>query len=143
MRPKQPPAGAVGLDHRRALLRSFAAGYPVVTVHPERYDPDGCLIGEVLRIGRRSVRLRHVTPGAKWEKPTGRHQLDWIAKVDVGGSYEQALLAVRAQLHSGVVAYGDGDTEQAAIDDLREGLLGLLEEFGAPRELTLVVPDAA
>lgn len=56
---------------------------------------------------------------------------------------EDGVWCARAQLHPGVVAYGDGDTEQAAIDDLREGLLGLLEEFGAPKELTLTVPDAA
>ena len=49
----------------------------------------------------------------------------------------------QAQLHPGVTAYGEGDSEQAAIDDLREGLLGLIEEFGAPRELSLDVPDAA
>ena len=56
---------------------------------------------------------------------------------------EDGVWCARAQLHAGVVAYGDGDTEQAAIEDLREGLLGLLDEFGAPRELTLVIPDAA
>lgn len=56
---------------------------------------------------------------------------------------EDGVWCARAQLHPGVFAYGDGDTEQAAIDDLREGLLGLLEEFGPPKELTLTVPDAA
>lgn len=56
---------------------------------------------------------------------------------------EDGVWCARAQLHPGVVAYGDGDTEQAAIDDLREGVLGLIEEFGVPRELKLTIPDAA
>jgi hypothetical protein len=33
-----------------------------------------------------------------------------------------------------VVAYGDGGTEHAALHHLREGLLGLVDEFGAPLE---------
>jgi hypothetical protein len=32
---------------------------------------------------------------------------------------------------------------RAAIDDLREGIVGLVEEFGFPNELTLTVPVAA
>lgn len=56
---------------------------------------------------------------------------------------EDGVWCARAQLHPGVVAYGDGDTEQAAIDDLREGIVGLVEEFGFPNELTLTVPVAA
>jgi hypothetical protein len=59
------------------------------------------------------------------------------------GRDEDGVWCARAELHPGVVAYGDGDTEQAAIDDLREGLLGLVEEFGAPNELTLTLPVAA
>jgi hypothetical protein len=92
--PPQPLANAVNLDTRRALLRSFAGGYPVVTVHPERFDPDVCFVGRVTGVGKRSVRLKHVTPAGKWEKPVTRHRLGWITKVDVGGSYEQALLMV-------------------------------------------------
>jgi predicted RNase H-like HicB family nuclease len=56
---------------------------------------------------------------------------------------EDGVWCAQAQLHPGVTAYGEGDSEQAAIDDLREGLLGLIEEFGAPKELALDVPDAA
>jgi predicted RNase H-like HicB family nuclease len=55
---------------------------------------------------------------------------------------EDGVWCARAYLRPGVAAYGDGDTEQAAIDDLREGLLGLVEEFGVPAELTLAVPAA-
>lgn len=56
---------------------------------------------------------------------------------------EDGVWCARAELHPGVVAYGDGDTRQAAVDDLREGIVGLVEEFGAPEELTVTVPAAA
>jgi hypothetical protein len=32
-----------------------------------------------------------------------------------------------------------GDTEEAALEDLREALTGLITEFGAPRELSITV----
>jgi predicted RNase H-like HicB family nuclease len=36
-------------------------------------------------------------------------------------------------------AHGEGSTEEAALEDLREALTGLIEEFGAPRELSITV----
>lgn len=56
---------------------------------------------------------------------------------------EDGEWCARAELHPGVVAYGDGDTRQAALDELREGIIGLVEEFGAPEELSVTVPTAA
>ena len=44
-----------------------------------------------------------------------------------------------AQLRSGVGAHGEGDTEEAALDDLGQALTGLIEEFGVPRELSVTV----
>jgi predicted RNase H-like HicB family nuclease len=41
-----------------------------------------------------------------------------------------------------VGAHGEGPTREAALEDLREALTGLIEEFGTPEELTLLV-DAA
>ncbi len=45
-----------------------------------------------------------------------------------------------AQLRPGVGAHGEGDTEEAALDDLREALLGLIVEFGVPRQVSVTVP---
>jgi hypothetical protein len=42
----------------------------------------------------------------------------------------------------GVGANGEGDTPEAAIEDLREALIGLIAEFGAPDELTLTLDVA-
>jgi predicted RNase H-like HicB family nuclease len=47
---------------------------------------------------------------------------------------EDGVWCVQAQLRPGVGAHGEGETEEAALDDLRAALLGLIEEFGPPRE---------
>jgi len=52
---------------------------------------------------------------------------------------EDGTWCAHAQLRPGVGAHGEGDTEQAALDDLREALTGLIEEFGVPRELSVTV----
>jgi hypothetical protein len=46
------------------------------------------------------------------------------------------------QLRPGAGANSEGDSREAAIADLREALIGLIAEFGAPDELTLT-PDIA
>jgi predicted RNase H-like HicB family nuclease len=52
---------------------------------------------------------------------------------------EDGVWCAHAQLRPGVGAHGEGDTEQEAIDDLREALTGLIEEFGVPRELSITL----
>lgn len=44
-----------------------------------------------------------------------------------------------AQLRPGVGANGEGDSREAAITDLRQALIELIAEFGAPDELTLTL----
>jgi predicted RNase H-like HicB family nuclease len=44
-----------------------------------------------------------------------------------------------AQLRPGVAAFGEGETREAAIADLRSGLELLIEEVGIPDELTLTL----
>lgn len=52
---------------------------------------------------------------------------------------EDGVWCAHAQLRPGVGAHGEGDTEEAALEDLREALVGLIEEFGVPRELSVTV----
>ncbi len=52
---------------------------------------------------------------------------------------EDGVWCAHAQLRPGVGAHGEGATEQEALDDLREALVGLIEEFGVPRELSVTV----
>lgn len=46
------------------------------------------------------------------------------------------------RLRPGVGANGEGDTHEAAIEDLRQALSGLIAEFGPPDELTLMLDVA-
>ena len=55
---------------------------------------------------------------------------------------DDGVWCAHAQLRPGVGANGEGDSREAAIADLREALIGLIAEFGAPDELTLT-PDVA
>ncbi len=52
---------------------------------------------------------------------------------------EDGVWCAHAQLRPGVGAHGEGETEEAALEDLREALLALIEEFGVPRELSVTV----
>ena len=52
---------------------------------------------------------------------------------------EDGVWCAHTQLRPGVGAHGEGDTEEAALDDLREALIGLIEEFGIPRELSVTL----
>ena len=52
---------------------------------------------------------------------------------------EDGVWCAHAQLRPGVGAHGEGDTVEAALDDLREALIGLIEEFGVPRELSVTL----
>jgi predicted RNase H-like HicB family nuclease len=55
---------------------------------------------------------------------------------------EDGVWCAHAQLRPGVGANGEGDTREAAIEDLREALTVLIAEFGPPDELTLMLDVA-
>jgi len=55
---------------------------------------------------------------------------------------EDSVWCAHAQLRPSVGANGEGDTAEAAIADLREALVRLVAECGAPDELTLTVDVA-
>jgi predicted RNase H-like HicB family nuclease len=55
---------------------------------------------------------------------------------------EDGVWCAHAQLRPGVGANGEGETREAAVADLRGALEGLIAEFGAPQELTLMVDVA-
>jgi predicted RNase H-like HicB family nuclease len=52
---------------------------------------------------------------------------------------EDGVWCAAAQLRAGVGAVGDGETREAALDDLREALQALIAEAGIPDELTLTL----
>ena len=55
---------------------------------------------------------------------------------------EDGVWCAHAQLRPGVGAHGEGDLPEAAVADRREALTGLVEEFGIPDELTLLIEVA-
>lgn len=55
---------------------------------------------------------------------------------------EDGVWCAHAQLRPGVGANGEGETAEAAVQDLREALSGLIAEFGPPDELTLMLDVA-
>lgn len=55
---------------------------------------------------------------------------------------EDGIWCASAQLGPGVGAVGDGETREAALDDLREALEVLIAEVGIPDELTLTLEVA-
>lgn len=55
---------------------------------------------------------------------------------------EDGVWCASAQLRPGVGAVGDGATPEEALADLREALILLIEEVGAPDELTLTLDVA-
>lgn len=56
---------------------------------------------------------------------------------------EDGVWCASAVLRPGVGAFGDGDTPEAALADLREGLIGLLEVVGPPDEMTVTLDVAS
>ncbi len=54
---------------------------------------------------------------------------------------EDGVWCASAQLRLGVGAVGDGETREAALDDLREALQALIAEVGIPDELTLTLNE--
>ena len=52
---------------------------------------------------------------------------------------EDGVWCASAQLRPGVAAFGEGQTQNEALADLRAGLELLLEEVGIPDEMTLTL----
>jgi len=55
---------------------------------------------------------------------------------------EDGVWCASAQLRPGIGAVGDGATPEEAVADLRDALTALIEEVGAPPELTLTLDVA-
>jgi len=52
---------------------------------------------------------------------------------------ETGFWTASAHLRPDAAAFGEGETPEAAVADLRVALEGLIEEVGAPDELTLAL----
>jgi hypothetical protein len=91
---RRPRVPKIDLADMVALLQGVAAAFPLATIHREVVDPDVCQIGKVVRVSRKTVTLREITPDATWKRKLYRYALPEITRVDFGGAYEEALHAV-------------------------------------------------
>lgn len=91
-----PPVRAdVRLDGKTTeLLQSAAEQWPVVTLHLEHEDPTDCFVGRPVDYTTRSVDWLDISPEAEWCDNVVKHPLSQVTRVDFGGLYEEALVAV-------------------------------------------------
>jgi len=52
---------------------------------------------------------------------------------------EDGAWCARATVGPDATAYGEGDTPEEAMADLREGVIGLLEAIGVPDEMAVTL----
>ena len=91
-RAEWPPVSVdVDLDSVADLIRTASDLASMVTLHLEEEDPTVCFIGRPVRFGKRSVRLREITPEAVWTTRPTKWPLADVTRVEFGGRYEQAL----------------------------------------------------
>ena len=90
-RPRKP---RVSMQSLVELLETGSRAFPLVTIHREEVDRDGCQVGRVMGVGRGRVRLLEIAPNATWDKKPRAYRLSEITRVDFGGDYEQALFLV-------------------------------------------------
>jgi hypothetical protein len=91
--PPTAPSTPVALDSVRKLIAAMTTLSPLITVHLEADDPDVCFIGALSELGARSLRLLEVNPRGVWTARPTKYRLDRVTRLDVGGRYEQAVLA--------------------------------------------------
>ena len=85
---------SIELEEWQTLLASADVHFPILALQLGNKKSRRFSLGRVAVIKKRSVLLREITPGAKWEiKPT-KHCFEDITRLDFGGRYEAALWRV-------------------------------------------------
>jgi hypothetical protein len=85
----EPPT--LRLDGVRPLLVSLREAAPLLTVMTEVEGPFAIAIGRIVEVGRSELVLHEIDPCAEWLPEASRLALSAITRVELGGSYEQAL----------------------------------------------------
>jgi hypothetical protein len=84
----------IDLSSLEAALRSANRLFPVLSLHQEITDPDDCLIGKVLTVGRTQLEFIEIDPDAEWSEEPSSLPLADLTRIDFGGGYEDALFMV-------------------------------------------------
>jgi hypothetical protein len=87
------PAG-VALDSARELLASVETIAPLLVIHREREDPDGCEVGRVREFGKKKYFLHWISPNATWETDDRPYRYADVTSVGFEGRYEKTLALV-------------------------------------------------
>jgi len=88
LKPTQPRQ--ISLIALPASLRSIAKSYPLLTVHREKINPEGCYIGRLRNLNEETFTIEDLDSNAEWTGPR-RMKLNDVTRVDFGGGYENAL----------------------------------------------------
>jgi len=84
----------IDLSSLEAALRSANRLFPLLSLHQEIADPEDCLIGKVLTVGRTQLEFIEIDPDAEWSEESSSLPLAGLTRIDFGGGYEEALLLV-------------------------------------------------
>jgi len=85
------PVEGIDIESWRSLIRTASASFPVITIHQEVLE--ACFIGRLSLISENSFGLTEIDPGARWNRARS-YRFEDLTKVDFGGGYEAALVAV-------------------------------------------------
>jgi hypothetical protein len=96
-----PPAGpsaAIDLSEPKTIITSASGLQTLVTLFTEQKRPDECYIGAPVEWEKNRVWLLEVDGQAHWDRDMSPYRLKKITRIEFGGEYEKALLAVAGPL---------------------------------------------
>ena len=96
-----PPAGPsvpIDLSGPQTIIASAAALHTLVTLYTEQKWPDECYIGAPVDWDKNRVWLLEVDGQAHWERDMSPYRLKEVTRIEFGGDYEKALIAVAGAL---------------------------------------------
>jgi hypothetical protein len=96
--PPAGPSGPIDLSGPQTIITGAAAVQTLVTLYTEVKWPDECYIGAPVDWEKKRVWLLEVDGQARWERDMSAYHLKKITRIEFGGDYEKALLAVAGPL---------------------------------------------
>ena len=96
--PAKPPISLKTIDD---LLLTASREFPLVTIHREEINAQGCHVGRVVSVTGDEVRLLEINPDATWDAEPMIYRLSEITCVSFGGDYEDALYLVGGEPPTG------------------------------------------
>lgn len=90
LKPMRPTG--VSVTSLPALLKSVTEHYPLITLHPERTNPDVCFLGQLVSTTERTFTIEDLNSNGEWSGPR-RMRFSDVTRVDFGDGYAGALAA--------------------------------------------------